>query len=59
MSDRIKTLEERIDKLLRYIELLDQNLQDIRDQIETRSNIEQAETIIKRLCKSLKQGTRK
>ena len=59
MSDRIKTLEERIDKLLRYIELLDQNLQDIRDQIETRSNIEQAETIIKRLCKSLKQGTRR
>jgi hypothetical protein len=39
MPERLKTLEERIDKLLRYIELLDRNLQDLRDQVETRTNV--------------------
>lgn len=58
MSERIKSLEARIDKLLRYIELLDQNLQELKDQVETRANIVQAETIIKRLCKTIKQGTK-
>jgi hypothetical protein len=54
MPERLKTLEERIDKLLRYIELLDRNLQDLREQVETRSNIDKAETIIHNLSKTFK-----
>lgn len=52
MPDRIKTLEERIDKLLRYIELLDQNLSELREQIETRRDIDRVEKILHNLSKT-------
>ena len=54
MPERLKTLEERIDKLLRYIELLDRNLQDLRDQVETRTNVDRVENIIEGLAKTFK-----
>lgn len=54
MPEKLKTLEARIDKLLRYIELLDQNLQELREQVETRNNIDKAETIIHNLSKTFK-----
>ena len=54
MPEQLKTLEARIDKLLRYIELLDQNLQELREQVETRNNIDKAETIIHNLSKTFK-----
>jgi prefoldin subunit 5 len=54
MPEQLKTLEDRIDKLLRYIELLDQNLQELREQVETRNNIDKAETIIHNLSKTFK-----
>lgn len=54
MPEQLKTLEARIDKLLRYIELLDQNLQELKEQVETRNNIDKAETIIHNLSKTFK-----
>ena len=54
MPERLKTLEERIDKLLRYIELLDCNLQDLRDQVETRTNVDRVESIVQSLAKTFK-----
>lgn len=54
MPEQLKTLEARIDKLLRYIELLDKNLQELREQVETRNNIDKAETIIHNLSKTFK-----
>jgi hypothetical protein len=54
MPDRLKTLEERIDKLLRYIELLETNLTELREQVETRRNIDKVETIIHYLSKTFK-----
>ena len=54
MPDRLKTLEERIDKLLRYIELLDTNLAELREQVETRTNIDKVETIVHNLSKTFK-----
>lgn len=54
MPEQLKTLEARIDKLLRYIELLDRNLQELREQVETRNNIDKAETIIHNLSKTFK-----
>ena len=54
MPERLKTLEERIDKLIRYIELLDQNLEELREQVETRRNIDRVEKIIHNLSKTFK-----
>lgn len=52
MPERLKTLEDRIDKLIRYIELLDQNLVELREQVETRRNIDRVEKIIHNLSKT-------
>jgi len=54
MPEQLKTLEARIDKLLRYIELLDTNLAELREQVETRNNIDRVETIIHNLSKTFK-----
>lgn len=54
MPDRLKPLEARIDKLLRYIELLETNLTELREQVETRRNIDKVETIIHNLSKTFK-----
>ncbi len=54
MPERLKTLEERIDKLIRYIELLDQNLEELREQVETRRNIDRVEKIIHNLSNTFK-----
>jgi hypothetical protein len=54
MSDRLKPLEARIDKLLRYIELLETNLTKLREHVETRRNIDNVETIIHNLSKTFK-----
>lgn len=54
MSDEIKKLENRIDKLLRYIELLDQNLNELKEQVETRTNVDRVETIVHNLAKNFK-----
>jgi prefoldin subunit 5 len=54
MPERLKTLEERIDKLIRYIELLDQNLAELREQVETRRNIDRVEKIIHNLSNTFK-----
>lgn len=54
MPERLKTLEARIDKLLRYIELLDRNLADLREQVETRTNIDRVETIVHNISKNFR-----
>ena len=54
MPEQYKTLEARIDKLIRYIELLDQNLAELREQVETRNNIDRVETIVYNLSKNFK-----
>jgi len=54
MPERLKPLEARIDKLLRYIELLETNLTELREQVETRRNIDKVETIIHNLSKTFK-----
>jgi hypothetical protein len=40
MPDKLKSLEDRLEKLLRYINLLEQSIGDLREQIETKTNID-------------------
>ena len=54
MPEQLKQLEARIDKLLRYIQLMDQNLQELREQVETRNNIDRVEKIIHNLSHTFK-----
>jgi len=54
MPEQLKQLEARIDKLLRYIQLMDQNLQELREQVETRNNIDKVEKIIHNLSQTFK-----
>ena len=54
MPEQLKQLEARIDKLLRYIQLMDQNLQELREQVETRNNIDKVEKIIHNLSRTFK-----
>ena len=59
MPDKLQSLEDRIDKLLRYLQLLDQNIQDLKEQIETRYDIDKAESIIHTISRSLKRRKNK
>ena len=54
MPEQLKKIEDRIDKLLRYIELMDQNIAELREQVETRNNIDRVEKIIHNLSKTFK-----
>lgn len=39
MPDKLKSLEERLDQIVRYAELLEKSIIDLREQIETKTNI--------------------
>ena len=54
MSDNLKNLEERIERLTRYIELVDKNISELREMIETRTEIDSVEKLLKRISKILK-----
>lgn len=51
MPDRFNDIEQRVEKLLRYIELLNTSITELREQVETRANINKTETQINSLCK--------
>ena len=40
MPNKLKSLEDRLEKLLRYINLLEQSIGDLRELIETKTNID-------------------
>jgi transcriptional accessory protein Tex/SPT6 len=54
MPDRFDELEARVDKLIRYIELIDSSLRDLKEQIEIRQELDKVENIVLRLARSLK-----
>lgn len=54
MSDLLKNLEDRIDKLIRYIDLIETNIEELREQIETNDNIDSVTRTLKRMSKILK-----
>lgn len=54
MSDPLKNLEDRIDKLIRYIDLIETNIEELREQIETNDNIDSVTRTLKRMSKILK-----
>jgi hypothetical protein len=54
MPERYKELEAKIEKLTRYLELIERSLMDLKDQIDTRHEIDKVEGIVLRLAKSLK-----
>ena len=54
MSDRYKELEVKLEKLARYLELIERNLQDLKEQIDTRTELDKVEGIVLRLAKSFK-----
>ena len=54
MPERSKELEAKIEKLTRYLELIERSLMDLKDQIDTRHEIDKVEGIVLRLAKSLK-----
>lgn len=54
MSDPLKNLEDRIDKLIRYIDLIEANIEELREQIETNDNIDSVTRTLKRMSKILK-----
>jgi hypothetical protein len=54
MPERYKELEAKIEKLTRYLELIERSLIDLKDQIDTRHEIDKVEGIVLRLAKSLK-----
>jgi len=54
VSDSLKNLEDRIDKLIRYIDLIEANIKELREQIETNDNIDSVTRTLKRMSKILK-----
>jgi len=54
MPERYKELEAKIEKLARYLELIETNLRDLKEQIDTRTELDKIEGIVLRLAKSFK-----
>ena len=54
MPERYRELEAKIEKLTRYLELMECSLKDLRDRIDTRSELDKVEHIVLRLAKSFK-----
>lgn len=54
MPERYRELEAKIEKLMRYIELIEHSLTDVKERIETRQELDKVENIVLRLAKSLK-----
>lgn len=52
MPERLKSLENRVEHLLRYIELLNKNLEELKEQVETRHNVDKVESIIHNIAQS-------
>jgi hypothetical protein len=40
MPERYKDLEAKIEKLARYLELIETNLRDLKEQIDTRTELD-------------------
>ena len=58
MTDKIKNLEDKIERLTRYIELVDKNISELREMIETRTEIDLVEKLLKRISRILKSKER-
>jgi hypothetical protein len=54
MSNQYKELEIKIEKLTRYLELIETSLRDLKEQVDTRTELDKVEGIVLRLAKSLK-----
>ena len=54
MSEHYRDLEAKIEKLTRYLTLIESNLRDLKEQIETRADLDKVEGIVLRLAKSFK-----
>jgi prefoldin subunit 5 len=58
VTDKIKNLEDKIERLTRYIELVDKNISELREMIETRTEIDLVEKLLKRISRILKSKER-
>lgn len=58
MPDKIKNLEDKIERLTRYIELVDKNITELREKLETRTEIDSVERLLKRISRILKSKER-
>lgn len=58
MTDKIKNLEDKIERLTRYIELVDKNITELREKLETRTEIDSVERLLKRISRILKSKER-
>jgi hypothetical protein len=54
MPERYRELEAKIEKLARYLELMESSLRDLKEQIETRTELDKVESIVLRLAKTFK-----
>ena len=54
MQERYRELEAKIEKLTRYLELIETSLKDLKEQIDTRTELDKVEGVVLRLAKSLK-----
>jgi hypothetical protein len=54
MPERYQELETKIEKLTRYLELIEASLKDLKEQIDTRTELDKVEGVVLRLAKSLK-----
>jgi hypothetical protein len=54
MPERYRELETKIEKLTRYLELIEASLKDLKEQIDTRTELDKVEGVVLRLAKSLK-----
>jgi len=58
VTDKIKNLEDKIERLTRYIELVDKNITELREKLETRTEIDSVERLLKRISRILKSKER-
>jgi hypothetical protein len=54
MPDKHRDIESRIDRLLRYIELLELNLKEVKEQIETKRDVDKYHDLMLRLSQAFK-----
>ena len=52
MQERYQKLEAKIEKLARCLELMESSLMDLKEKIDTRSEIDKVESIVLRLAKT-------
>jgi hypothetical protein len=59
MPERYDELEAKIEKLTRYLELIESNLKELKEQIDIRHDLDKVENVVLRLAKTFKSRKEK